>query len=95
MSLGSPCVATAGSTGRRGSNPGSKLSAAQPNSSQLRRLWNAEERWVRLDRSGWGPGGRRFNSCLPDHRKALLKAAVCRLVASGQRGRAAVRARSS
>jgi hypothetical protein len=22
---------------------------------------------VRLDRSGWGPGGRRFKSCLPDH----------------------------
>ena len=34
-------------------------------------------------RSGWGPGGRRFKSCLPDRRKALLKAIICR---SGRRG---------
>ena len=49
-----------------GSNPGSKLSATESNSEQLEPLWNAEEHRVRLDRSGWGPGGRRFKSCLPD-----------------------------
>jgi hypothetical protein len=30
------------------------LSATQPNSEQLRPLQDAEEHWVRLDRSGWG-----------------------------------------
>src|SRR5215211_7790315 len=43
-----------------GSNPWSKLSATESNSEQLRSPQTAEERWVRLDRSGWGPGGRRF-----------------------------------
>jgi len=49
-----------------GSNPGSKLSATEPNSEQLRPLQSAESQRVRLDPSGWGPGGRRFESCLPD-----------------------------
>ena len=49
-----------------GSNPGSKLSATEPNSEQLRPLQSAESQRVRLDPSGWGPGGRRFKSCLPD-----------------------------
>jgi hypothetical protein len=60
-------LTTSGSHQRgTGSNPGSKLSATEPKSEQLRPLQNAEEHRVRLDRSGWGPGGRRFKSCLPD-----------------------------
>ncbi len=55
-----------------GSNPGSKLSATEPNSEQLRPLQSAESQRVRLDRSGWGPGGRRFKSCLPDTKCLLL-----------------------
>jgi hypothetical protein len=30
---------------------------------------SAERQPTKLDRSGWGPGGRRFKSCLPDSRK--------------------------
>jgi hypothetical protein len=43
------------------------LRATERNSEQLKSLQSAESQWVRLDRSGWGPGGRRFKSCLPDH----------------------------
>jgi hypothetical protein len=50
-----------------------------PNRAQLRgtqrtseRLRRAKRRLVDLDRSGWGPGGRRFKSCLPDQTKALV-----------------------
>ena len=49
-----------------GCNLGCELSATERNSEQLRPLWSAEFQRVRLDRSGWGPGGRRFKSCLPD-----------------------------
>jgi hypothetical protein len=34
---------------------------------------------MNLDRRGWGPGGRRFKSCLPDVTKALLMRGVRRL----------------
>jgi hypothetical protein len=57
---------------RRGCNLGCKLSATERNSEQLRPLESAESQRVRLDRSGWGPGGRRFKSCLPDQGKVLL-----------------------
>ena len=50
-----------------GSNPGSKLSATERNSEQLRPPESAESQRLRLDHSGWGPGGRRFKSCLPDN----------------------------
>ena len=69
-----------------GSNPGSKLSATESNSEQLRPPQSAESHRVRLDRSGWGPGGRRFKSCLPDHGKALLIGLLCRAVAASGRG---------
>ena len=39
---------------------------ARTDSEQPRSLQSAESQRVRLDRSGWGPGGRRFKSCLPD-----------------------------
>jgi hypothetical protein len=52
---------------RSGSNSGSKLRATQSNSEQLSPLYTAVRRLRELDRSGWGPGGRRFKSCLPDH----------------------------
>ena len=52
-----------------GSNPGSKLSATEPNSEQLETALERRIARVRLDRSGWGPGGRRFKSCLPDHER--------------------------
>jgi hypothetical protein len=54
-----------------GNNPGNKLSATARNSAQLNPLYTAESARVRLDLSGWGPGGRRFKSCLPDKAKAL------------------------
>src|SRR5215211_7364853 len=54
-----------------GCNLGCKLSATERNSEQLKRLQSAESQRVRLDRSGWEPGGRRFKSCLPDHTKVL------------------------
>ncbi len=41
--------------------------ALHTESVQLRPPQSAESQRVRLDRSGWGPGGRRFKSCLPDH----------------------------
>ena len=50
-----------------GCNLGCKLSATERNSEQLRRPQSAESQPMRLDCSGWGPGGRRFKSCLPDH----------------------------
>src|SRR3954447_9102192 len=53
-----------------GINPGNKLSTTQPNSSPL---CTAESAPVQPEPSGWGPGGRRFKSCLPDLAKALLK----------------------
>ena len=59
---------------RAGSNPGSKLSATESDSEQPRSPQSAESQRVRLDRSGWGPGGRRFKSCLPDRGKDLLTA---------------------
>jgi hypothetical protein len=59
------------------------LGATERNSEQLRPPQSTESQPMRLDRSGWGPGGRRFNSCLPDRRKALLKAVFCRLMAAG------------
>ena len=40
-----------------GPNPGSKLRENGPNSRGLGSRQNAEEHRVRLDRSGWGPGG--------------------------------------
>ena len=46
---------------------------------------------MRLDRSGWGPGGRRFKCCLPDQTKALLSLAGHPLLAD--RGLLAVRGR--
>ena len=72
------CAATARACGRggrpvsrhrlsAGCNPGCKLSASEPNAEPLRPLQSSESQRVRLDRSGWGPGGRRFKSCLPDH----------------------------
>ena len=54
---------------RAGCNPGSKLSATERQLRATRdRSQSAESQPVRLDRSGWGPGGRRFKSCLPDTR---------------------------
>jgi hypothetical protein len=61
-----------------GSNPGSKLSATESNSEQLKSLQSAESQRVRLDRSGWGPGGRRFKSCLPDQK--FLQLAIAYLM---------------
>ena len=55
-----------------GSNPGSKLSETHSNSENRASLCNAEREPTGLKCSGWGPGGRRFKSCLPDPRKALL-----------------------
>ena len=34
-------------------------------------------RSAHLCKSGWGPGGRRFKSCLPDVRKGLVTQAFC------------------
>jgi hypothetical protein len=51
------------------------LSATEPNSEQLRPLQPAEERRVHPELSGWGAGGRRFKSCLPDRTKAPLSGA--------------------
>jgi hypothetical protein len=42
------------------------LSATERSSGQLSPLQSSESHRIRLDRSGWGPGGRRFKSCLPD-----------------------------
>ena len=78
--------ADAGRTAPSGSNPGSKLSATEPNSEQLRPPQSAESQRVRPDRSGWGPGGRRFKSCLPDRRKVLLMGLFSRAVATSGRG---------
>ena len=61
-----------------GNIPGNKLSAPKANFEQLKRLQSAESHWERLDRSGWGPGGRRFKSCLPDFGKALQSRAFLR-----------------
>ena len=69
------------------------MSATEPNSARLKPLKTAEEDGVRLDRSGWGPGGRRFESCLPDRRKALLKAIIRRLGASAPGVRSGVQYR--
>ena len=42
---------------------------------------------MRLDRSGWGPGGRRFKSCLPDRRERPAKAGLSASHAARRRGR--------
>src|SRR4051794_20481484 len=55
-----------------GCNMGFKLSATENNSEQLRSLQSVESQRVRLDRSGWGPGGRRFKSCLRDQSNGLI-----------------------
>ncbi len=55
-----------------GSNLGSKLRQPQPPSQALRPVNWDEPKPVILKRSGWGPGGRRFKSCLPDYKKSLL-----------------------
>ena len=49
-----------------GSIPGSNLSATQSHWPTLAWLSNAQQRLTEPLRSGWGPGGRRFKSCLPD-----------------------------
>jgi hypothetical protein len=49
-----------------GSNPGSKLSASEPNSGQLEPAQDSRNALAQPHPSGWGPGGRRFKSCLPD-----------------------------
>ena len=51
-----------------GSVPGSNLSATQRSCDAPTSLDGAEREPTKLDRSGWGPGGRRFKSCLPDVR---------------------------
>ena len=63
------------------------MSATQSNPAQLRSPQSAQRQRVRLDRSGWGPGGRRFKSCLPDHRKSLLRATLFRSVATEYGGK--------
>ena len=58
--------------------------------------FDAAEDGVRLDGSrgvaqsgsapGWGPGGRRFKSCLPDHAKALVRSHFSKRARSSRRG---------
>ena len=62
----------------RGCNPGCKLSATHSNSEHRAALYSTESHPTEPDRSGWGPGGRRFKSCLPDSTKALLTRGFCR-----------------
>jgi hypothetical protein len=45
---------------------GNKLSETQRNPEKRASLYTTERERTGLDRSGWGPGGRRFKSCLPD-----------------------------
>ena len=67
LSRRSGCWFDAGKVGRRtGINPGNKLSATDANSGQLEAALAVESGPVQPDPSGWGPGGRRFKSCLPD-----------------------------
>jgi len=61
---------------------GCKLSATEPNRERFKPLQSAESKRVRLHRSGWGPGGRRFKSCLPDRIKALLISMLYRSAAA-------------
>ena len=66
-----------------GVQSGCKLSATERNSEQLRPPQSAESHRIRLDRSGWGPGGRRFKSCLPDTPKSLHSGGFGGIPASG------------
>jgi hypothetical protein len=45
---------------------GNKLSETQRNSQKRASPQSTGREPTGLDRSGWGPGGRRFKSCLPD-----------------------------
>jgi hypothetical protein len=63
--------------GAKGINGGIKLSttarfARQENPRGIRVF-----SWRRLPEPGWGPGGRRFKSCLPDWTKAPLRRGFC------------------
>ena len=55
-----------------GCNPGCKVSATGGNCDQLKPLYSAEMPPEAPDRSGWGPGGRRFKSCLPDSKSLQI-----------------------
>jgi hypothetical protein len=63
-------------TARRtdGVQAGCKVSRSEGNSEQLTALYAAVRRLTEPVCSGWGPGGRRFKSCLPD--KNLLQIAL-------------------
>jgi hypothetical protein len=68
------CNRLAGAEGINGGiNGGIKLSTTAHLVRQVnpRGIWVFP--WRRLPDPGWGPGGRRFKSCLPDVRKAPLK----------------------
>ena len=55
-----------------GNNPGNKLSATEEHSGARIAANHVETRRMSRDRCGWGPGGRRFKSCLPDLRKGRI-----------------------
>jgi hypothetical protein len=54
----------------RGSIAGAKLRATEGTQATSIPLYTADTRSDQPEPSGWGPGGRRFKSCLPDHGKS-------------------------
>jgi len=54
------------------------LSGAEENSAAPIAPKHAESQRMSVDWCGWGPGGRRFKSCLPDLTKALVILGFCR-----------------
>jgi hypothetical protein len=65
-------------TSRPGSNSGSKLSATEGNSGNSAPRGRSEPRSHAWELSGWGPGGRRFRSCLPDRYEMPANACLFR-----------------
>ena len=68
---------------RTGISPGIKLSATESNSATPMWLYSAESSRTEPVRSGWGPGGRRFKSCLPDTKGLQMALNVLRAHRAG------------
>ena len=59
-----------------GSNPGSNLSALSGTGRHSGHAATLNGTLLCLDPSGWGPGGRRFKSCLPDRSESPANAGL-------------------
>jgi hypothetical protein len=64
--------------GAKGINGGIKLSTTARFARQENPRGKRVFSWRRLPEPGWGPGGRRFKSCLPDYVKAPMMLAFAR-----------------